>query len=58
MIFNRWGEKVWETNNIEQEWNGYYKSVLQPTGVYVYWLSYSLADEKVRELKGSITLIR
>jgi gliding motility-associated-like protein len=58
MIFNRWGEKVWETNNIEQEWNGYYKSVLQPTGVYVYWLSYSLGDEKVRELKGSITLIR
>lgn len=61
LIFNRWGEKVWETKDMEKEWNGYYKGALQPSGVYVYWLSYNQMTTKNnvgKEVKGSITLIR
>ncbi len=61
MIFNRWGEKMWDTTDIEQGWDGYFKGVLQPVGVYVYWVSYSSSNPHRRvakELKGSITLIR
>jgi gliding motility-associated-like protein len=61
LIFNRWGEKVWETKDMEKEWNGYYKGVLQPSGVYVYWLSYNtmtIQNNIGKVVKGSITLIR
>ena len=60
-IFNRWGELVWETTNIEQGWNGYYKGTLQQPGVYVYLLTYSVVNNgngEVKQMKGSITLIR
>jgi gliding motility-associated-like protein len=61
LIFNRWGEKVWETKDMEKEWNGNFKGVLQPSGVYVYWLSYNTMTTQNnvgKEVKGSITLIR
>jgi gliding motility-associated-like protein len=61
LIFNRWGEKVWETKDMEKEWNGNFKDVLQPSGVYVYWLSYNTMTTQNnvgKEVKGSITLIR
>src|SRR5690606_35447476 len=35
-IFNRWGTKIFETNNIEEGWDGKYNGQPQPMGVYVY----------------------
>ena len=60
-VFNRWGEKVWDTVNMDQGWDGYYKGVLQSVGVYVYLVRYSSNSTNrgiARELKGSVTLIR
>ncbi|MFN8276444.1 MAG: gliding motility-associated C-terminal domain-containing protein [Chitinophagales bacterium] len=59
-IFNRWGEKVWETHDMEQAWNGYYQGELQPPGVFVYLLNYTTnqSHAETHEMKGSITLIR
>jgi gliding motility-associated-like protein len=60
-IFNRWGEKVWETSDINQPWDGFYKGELQQPGVFVYLLSYfNTTTEKdlAKELKGSLTLVR
>lgn len=60
-IFNRWGEKVWETEDINDTWDGTYRGAKQPPEVYVYLLSYS-ADTPggavSRHTQGSITLIR
>jgi gliding motility-associated-like protein len=36
LVFNRWGEKVFESNTINQGWDGYYKGQLQNPDVYVY----------------------
>lgn len=61
LIFNRWGEKVWDSADIEQGWNGFYKDVAQPMAVYVYVVNYSPlspVNSSARTLKGSITLIR
>ncbi len=61
LIFNRWGEKVWDSADIEQGWNGFYKDVAQPMAVYVYVVNYSPlspANANARTLKGSVTLIR
>ncbi len=60
-IFNRWGEKMWDSADMSEGWNGYYKGILQPMGVYVYLVNYSSTDINNgvgKELKGSVTLIR
>lgn len=57
-IFNRWGEKVFESNDPYFVWNGTYQDSLQTPAVFVYYLEGSFADEKPITNKGSITLIR
>jgi gliding motility-associated-like protein len=57
MIFNRWGEKILETKDyFNNPWNGTYKGLVQPAGVYVFLIR--LNDEQKQMLKGSVTLIR
>ncbi|MCX8020930.1 MAG: PKD domain-containing protein [Chitinophagaceae bacterium] len=57
-IWNRWGQKVFETNNRFQGWDGTFKGRLQPMDVYVYTLSVEFSDGKKLTKKGDITLIR
>lgn len=35
-IYDRWGEKIWSTQNIEETWNGHYKGRELAQGVYTY----------------------
>jgi gliding motility-associated-like protein len=57
-IFNRWGEKVFETTNIDQGWNGRYKGVPQPMGVFVYVLDAKTSTGKRIYKQGNVSLIR
>ena len=57
-IFNRWGEKVFETSVQAKAWDGVYKGVLQNPGIYTYGFNAIYLDNKEISLKGSITLIR
>jgi gliding motility-associated-like protein len=57
-IYNRWGQKVFETNNRHQGWDGKVKGVVQPMDVYVYTLSVEFFDGTKTVKKGDITLIR
>lgn len=57
-IFDRWGELIYSTNNIENGWDGVYKGANSPPEVYVYQLSVNFMDGKTKVLKGSVTLIR
>ena len=36
MVFNRWGEEIFETKNPEDGWNGYYKGNLCLPEIYIY----------------------
>ena len=57
MIFNRWGEKVFETNDINQCWDGRYKGQPADIGGYVYYItSVNLCGETVK--KGNVLLLR
>jgi gliding motility-associated-like protein len=59
MIFNRWGEKVFESNDIDFKWDGRFKNSLQEPNVYVYVLTVTFIDGyTIRNQKGSLTLIR
>ena len=57
-IFNRWGQLVFETTNINQGWNGRYNDVPQPMGTYVYQLQAITNKGKIINKQGNITLIR
>jgi gliding motility-associated-like protein len=35
-VYNRWGEVVFETDDINAKWDGRYKGELVPSGVFVY----------------------
>ncbi len=58
MVFNRWGEKIFETNDQANGWDGTYKGDEMGTGVYVYRLEGKGYDGKAFSSKGNITLIR
>jgi gliding motility-associated-like protein len=57
-IWNRWGQKVFESADQEQGWNGTYQGVVQPMDVYIYTLSVEFFDGSKVQKKGDITLIR
>ena len=57
-VFNRWGEKVYESNNQFDGWNGTYKGELQNTGVFVYTVTATYLDGKKMDKTGTITLVR
>ncbi|MGC4034892.1 MAG: gliding motility-associated C-terminal domain-containing protein [Chitinophagaceae bacterium] len=57
-IFNRYGERVYISHNTSQGWNGMFRSVLQPTGVYVWVVQYRNFAGKDLIRKGLVTLIR
>ncbi len=58
MIFNRWGEKIFETNEQNVGWDGTYKGDEMNSGVFVYRLEGKTYDGKAYSSKGNITLIR
>lgn len=58
-IFNRWGQKVFETNNRKIGWDGNFNGKPQPMDVYTYTLDILYTDSKTKKtLTGDITLIR
>jgi len=58
-IFNRWGEKVYSTQDMyHQGWDGTFNGVDQELGVYAYIMEVTFFDGKQKMLKGNVTLIR
>jgi gliding motility-associated-like protein len=57
-VYDRWGEKVFETNNPDKGWDGRIKSGAAEQGVYVWYLSAKMADGTVESRKGDVTLVR
>ncbi|HWB65048.1 MAG TPA: gliding motility-associated C-terminal domain-containing protein [Chitinophagales bacterium] len=59
MIFNRWGEKVFESDDTGFQWDGTYKGILQDPAVFVYVMKVVFMDNRgSKVLKGSVTLVR
>ena len=57
-IFNRWGQKVFESNSVKSSWDGTYKGKLLPMDVYAYTLSVTFTNGKKITKTGDITLLR
>ncbi len=57
-IYNRWGERLFETSDISQGWDGYYDGNLCPQGVYVWKATVTYGNGKAEILSGDVTLLR
>jgi gliding motility-associated-like protein len=57
-IYNRWGEKVFETKDINKGWDGRFNGGACNEGVFVWYLNATLKDDKTITKKGNVTLIR
>jgi len=57
-IFDRWGEKVFETHDPSTGWDGTYQSKKANEGVYVYWIKYASSKGEDFQTKGTVTLLR
>jgi gliding motility-associated-like protein len=59
LIFNRWGEIVWESNNVEVAWDGTYNEQPAPQGTYVWKIrTKNPYDDNVYEFQGHLNLLR
>ena len=59
MIFNRWGEKLFETHDIDQGWDGTYNGELVENDVYTYLIVYSdITGPEKKSMKGIVAVIR
>jgi gliding motility-associated-like protein len=58
MIFNQWGQKVFEGNDPNNGWDGRYNGKDATTGVYMYVATIVLHDGQEINKKGSINLVR
>ncbi len=58
LIYNQWGEKVFESTNPAAGWDGKVSGKPQPVGVYMYVLRADMNDGTIINKKGSVTLVR
>ena len=57
-VFNRWGQKVFETEDQSIGWDGYFEGMKIDPAVYDYYLRVECIGEQEYFEKGNITLIR
>jgi len=57
-IYDRWGEKIFESNDINNGWDGNYKGKPLAVGVYTYYVKVKLNDGNDDIKKGNVSLVR
>ncbi|MDQ6905025.1 MAG: gliding motility-associated C-terminal domain-containing protein, partial [Bacteroidota bacterium] len=59
IIYNRWGQKVFETTNPKNGWDGMFKGAAAPSGVYAWSCDYTrMGNAGKTHLKGIVTLLK
>jgi|JI9StandDraft_1071089.scaffolds.fasta_scaffold04704_3 gliding motility-associated-like protein len=57
-VFNRWGEKVFESADIQGGWDGTFKGAPVQPGIYTYLVNVTYLDGEVVKNQGSLTVIK
>jgi gliding motility-associated-like protein len=57
-IYNRWGNKVFETDNINKGWDGKYKDEPQPVDSYGYFFTGECIQGEKITLKGNVSMLK
>jgi gliding motility-associated-like protein len=57
-VFNRWGQLIFETNDIRQGWDGTFNGVTQELGVYAFVIQVLNRDGEKIVKGGNVTLVK
>lgn len=57
-IYNRWGEEIYVTADIDSPWNGWFKDREVEVGVYVYMIRIFDQNGEPHTYRGGVTLLR
>ncbi len=57
IIYNRWGQQVYQSTYKYDGWDGQYKEKNVEIGTYYYYIEYTAFGEK-QQVKGSVILVR
>ena len=58
-IYDRWGELVYQSYDLTDGWNGFYKNISQPIGVYIFFVHYREAGTgEEKSMSGNISLLK
>lgn len=57
-IFNRWGEIIFTSNELNFEWDGTYKGLIMQDGTYIWKIKYFTNSGREEHINGHINLIR
>lgn len=58
LIFNRWGEKLYESTKLDEPWDGTYNGDMCQMDTYVYEVKVTSFNNKLYKYSGTVTLIR
>jgi gliding motility-associated-like protein len=58
MVFNRWGEVLWESTDKTQGWDGLYRGVEAQQDVYIWHVKVTSFDDEEYKYEGTVTLLR
>jgi gliding motility-associated-like protein len=57
VIYNRYGQKIFETNDFNKGWDGRFRGKFQDSGSFVFYCRY-IKNGSAKKLKGNLVLIR
>lgn len=57
-IFNRWGEIIFQSNNLDSGWDGIYQGRKSPPGAYTYKVQFGNDESEKTTQSGSFVLLR
>lgn len=58
LVYNRYGSKVFESQDYKNDWTGTYKGKPLPDGTYYYVINYELLNGDIVLKKGNVTILR
>ena len=58
-IYNRWGQMVFKSTNINNQWDGKFQQINSPPGTYVYKIKTTDFGAELKLIKsGTVSLVR
>jgi len=58
-IYNRWGETIWESNDISVKWDGTYNGEVLPDGTYTWVIrTKDTVTDEIYDFTGHVLIIR
>lgn len=57
-VYNRFGQKVFESSDISKGWDGIYKGMLQDSNVFLWICRYNFKGNTIKTERGSVMLIK